>query len=90
MPIASIASGQRCSLRQRRERGRQVVDDLGWHDDARRLRLAVQRANAEQRRQRPDVIGVAVRQQDRVDAAERARRDPGVEHEASSGTASDV
>ena len=47
--------------------------------------LAVQRADAEQRGQRADVVGVAVRQQDRVDAAGRPRRNSCVEHDAELG-----
>ena len=71
--------------RERLERREHVADDFGRHHDARRLRLAVERPNAEECRERPDVIGMAVRQQDRVDRGERARRDPRVEQDAELG-----
>jgi len=71
--------------RQRGERAGEVVRDLGRHHDARWPLLARQAADAEQRRQRADVIGVAVRQEDRVGRRHRAQRDAGIEQEAELG-----
>ena len=74
-----------------RERGGEIVDDLRRHHDARRLGLAVQPADPEERGQGADVIGVAVGQQDRVDALRTtAAESPASNTTPSSGTASEV
>ena len=77
MPIASMSSGQRCSSLMRRSAGAQgrrrsppasPRAAASWS--------AVQRADAEQRGERADVIGVAVRQAQRPHAGERCAARP--------------